>query len=196
MAICGYFPVGRVTEAVAHGKVCALPPAKQELGELGVPASPPGMNRFTIKPTFVEEKATSARFVSGSTPTEKGDGAGLEELVGAVAGIRPLRLIVASVVPDGICRTERLLLPKFTTMARWRTSSIAIPVGRVPTAMAPPAGVNELRLILKNCTAFDLASATAATLRTLSMPIALGTVPAGMESGGEPPTKVGGSAPA
>src|SRR6266478_887375 len=108
----------------------------------------PGMKRLTMKPTLVEEKATSARLVSGSTPTAMGEGAAAVELVLAVGGIRPLKLTVARVAPEGICRIDRLLLPKFTTMARWRTSSMATPVGRVPTAMAPPTGARDCAPIL------------------------------------------------
>ena len=64
-------------------------------------------SKLMMSPTFVEAKATRARSVNGSTPTEYGNGSTNDGLAGTGCGITALKSTVASNVPAGMERTER-----------------------------------------------------------------------------------------
>src|SRR2546425_11851463 len=64
-------------------------------------------SKLMMSPTFVEAKATKARSVNGSMPTEYGNGSTNDGLAGIGCGITALRSTVASNVPAGMERTER-----------------------------------------------------------------------------------------
>src|SRR5258708_23189403 len=110
-AICGFAPVFNETEAT--GQNCG-----PDAG--AVPGMHPGLallgSTLTIKPTFVEENTTSARFVKGSIPTAKGVGA----VEPPLAGISAPRLTLPRTVAEdaeAIWSIVSVLSPLFTTAA-------------------------------------------------------------------------------
>src|SRR5258708_38670133 len=88
--------------------------------------------KLMMSPMFVEAKATTARSVNGSMPTEYGNGSTNDGLAGRGEGITPLRSTVANSVPAGIERTERERLASFTAAATCNGSSTANPGATLP----------------------------------------------------------------
>src|SRR5712691_11794765 len=67
-------------------------------------------SKLTMRPTFVEAKATTARCEKGSIPTAYGKGSTKAGLAGLGCGMTPLRSTVANNVPAGMEWTVRVLL--------------------------------------------------------------------------------------